>query len=924
MNQATQHQAIKGNRTMKRPKQNRPGFTLVEMLVVVALVLFLMGLFVTLLQTATRGVRDAKGINAIDQKMRNAITAIKADLRQVYLENNGTRFSPGELFTRADRIPTGGYFTIEENDRALAQGIDEFGNKIEIDFDDILRMTVARRGDSASEMFYGRAAAGYSTCTVNGVAVDVGTYLDNLWRGPASRFDVPGNQLVTSRFAEVVYFVRAQGSTPTLGEIHADPLVFGTAGVSDLSQTPKLFNLYRRQLLVLNDESLNRPPVSGRGVGPVLIPAGASPYNFFDVSMTRELAVDGSGNLQLATQGGQTAIHFNTLSDLSRREFRYGMQPILVALTQPFNAEPYVGSASSIYNRTRTLRAYPLSHVDSTAANANPLPILHDYYRGRNPNTRDIPTTPANTGASLLETWIGAPTLMESSHPNYPFWLPPGVDVTASPVNLTVDASTGELTNYPVTGGQRSGDDILLRDVVSWDIKVLEDLGGYRGDDPTGAGDALATQAAGALDNSQFHDMTAYGYTAPPGDAMLAGIMQRRMQFVDLGYGQDETLNTRPAGGDDTVAAGVNVLTVANYLFQTVPPPTQPPSFTINGVTYTYTPPAYGLGNLNLAGPPFGFAWPPTTPQSLAFPSAPTDRLLRGAYSPRSSPFGVPLDVKFWVRGSTQDLDHQSDVYFGPDGKPGIGFFADQAPHTGTPDAGILETPTGPAPGGEYQAPRSDDLIIDPTFAPANGSIAANYAFWSRPGVGGPDMALGERGYFDDGVGPAIASDNRDKLYPTAAGTQFSLGELFAVGTDDVPFVGVPFKLSGQVAAINATVGAKHHPFNLYNLNPRNAYDSWSATGDLVNEYTGQVVLPSYKASPVRQHQVYGFTKAPPTGADPPTQALEQSYIPEPDFRPVPYARPLKGVQIKVRVLERRTGIVREATIRHFFGPTTE
>jgi hypothetical protein len=37
------------------------------------------------------------------------------------------------------------------------------------------------------------------------------------------------------------------------------------------------------------------------------------------------------------------------------------------------------------------------------------------------------------------------------------------------------------------------------------------------------------------------------------------------------------------------------------------------------------------------------------------------------------------------------------------------------------------------------------------------------------------------------------------------------------------------------------------------------------------------------------------------------------------DFRPVPYPRPMRGVQIKIRVLERRTGIVREATVRHYF-----
>jgi len=123
---------------MKRTWSKRPGFTLVEMLVAVALVLFILALFAGLMQTAMQGVRDAKGINAVDQKLRNAVTLLKADLRQVYLANGGTRFSPAELFTRRDRIPTAGYFSIYENSRALPQGVDEYGNPVSVDYDDIL------------------------------------------------------------------------------------------------------------------------------------------------------------------------------------------------------------------------------------------------------------------------------------------------------------------------------------------------------------------------------------------------------------------------------------------------------------------------------------------------------------------------------------------------------------------------------------------------------------------------------------------------------------------------------------------------------------------------------------------------------------------------------------------------------------------
>jgi len=955
---------------MKRTPGKRSGFTLVEMLVAVALVLFILGLFAVLMQSAMQGVRDAKGINAVDQKLRNAVTLLKADLRQVYLANGGTRFSPAELFTRRDRIPTAGYFSIYENARSLPQGMDSFGNPVSVDYDDILAMTVARRGDSASEMFYGKASTGYSTCQVvdpttgNLVPVDIGYYLDSLWNSPASRFDIPTNQMVSSRYAEVIYFARPQGETPTLFELNADPWYFGNQAANYSSKAlppqPRTFTLYRRQLLVLDDDALNRPAANGRGVGPVLIPNPGSltaplgsPYHSFDVSVSRELFNNG-GAVQLAVQGGQNALHFNTLADLSRREFRYGMQPVFVDFPAPFNAQPYSNGAVAYYGFTRTLRSYPLSHVDSTAGGANPLPWIHDYYGYLDPAQRNAPSTAATSAGGApnntkLESWIGMPTLQESAHPTYPFWLPNAVDNTTPTVNLEVDPATGELATYPGIG-QRAGEDVLLRDVISFDIKVLDDLGGYRGLLPDGSDDSfgIATQAAGAGGQIEYHDLTAggglYGSPAFPAyDTNMALLMGRRPQFVDLGYGADQSNYTVHAGGNDAAAATINCLTLSNYLFAPVPAPTipVPNTFTINGVTYTYNAPAYGTGSLSFVGAPFTFAWPPTTPVSLALPTPPAPAalvtaLMRGAYSPRSAPFGVPLDVKFWVTGNVNDADRQSDVYYGPDGKPGIGGFADVAPHTSNADTGVFDTNPAAVFGttpGEYMGPngvRSDDLVTDPTIfnpgytPPATPAAApADYVFYNRPGVLGPDFAIGERGKYDDNyIPPNSVPDAPVRPYPeNAAAPNYLLGELFAVGSDDNPFVGIPFRLSGEVASVTNTIGgAKFHPFNLFNLNPRNTYDSWSAAPDLVNEYVPQVVLPSYKSSPVTQFQVFNVTWPGMPANAPPPQAVEKSYIPEPDFRPVPYPRPIKAVQVKIRVLERRTGIVREATVRHFFS----
>jgi type II secretory pathway pseudopilin PulG len=937
-------------RNARRCAHARAGFTLVEMLVAVALTLFIMGLFAVLMQSATRGVREAKGIASIDQKLRNAVGAIRADLRQVFLANNGTRFSPADLFTRADRIPTQGFFTIENNDRILLQGIDDKGNPIEHDHDDVLGLTVRREGNSAAEMFYGSARFTNNNYpmpnyTVGGSAVDLGTYLDSIWRGPSSRFDAPGNATVTSQYAEVWYFARPDGAA-TLQDVGADPYVFGNQGglsSTTLPALPKTFKLYRRQLLVLNDESLNRLPANGRGVGPVPIPAaaaatGGSFYHYFDVSVTRELTAAGGALAPGQTNVGgsnREVVHFNTLADLSRREFRYGMQPVRMAYSDfpPFNQAPYPAINYPVAGNPRqhTLRAYPISHVDTSGmavANVNPIPALHDYYRTVDPANR----TPGAAN-SLYEHWIGRPTLAESAHWSYPWW-----NMVAAPtltsVNMTINPVTGGLQSYPVTDGQRAGDDILLPDVLSFSIKVLEYNQGLPGDsfDPTpsaatppdvfdATADHAAPNASPAGDQAENHNLISGGalyntpaatYPVPTAAEIAWGAVQRRRQnYVDLGYGSDETDYRYPAGGTDNgTPAGVNVLTLSNYLFQSTPTPTAP----------TYTPPGYNwvppTGPVSFTAAPFTFTWPATTPVSLTLPAAPTNVLMFGAYSPRSAPFGVPLDLKNLLGGTNiNDSARNSDVFLGPDGRPGIGlgFDDDNTLFGGTANAGPDAGAFAVMPAGEYGAPRSDD-VDGTTLVPA---------MIARPGILGADNMPGERGRADDGVitdydGVTLRTDWSLKKLQADPAPPWNLSELFTPGTDDNPFVGIAFKLSGQVGANANTLGnAGYHPFNMFNLNPRNTYDSWSGSEDLTSGYSSELVLPSYKASPVRLERLWDKVNA--MAPDAPQSLLEPSYLPEMDFRPVPYPRPMRGVQIKIRVLERRTGIVREATVRHYF-----
>lgn len=101
------------NTAHPRTTAQRTGFTLVEMLVAVALVLLMMTMFATVFQIATGSMSKQKGLAENDQKARRATITIRSDMdkrtfRKVFPLQTGT----------APRWPASqqGYLSISEND----------------------------------------------------------------------------------------------------------------------------------------------------------------------------------------------------------------------------------------------------------------------------------------------------------------------------------------------------------------------------------------------------------------------------------------------------------------------------------------------------------------------------------------------------------------------------------------------------------------------------------------------------------------------------------------------------------------------------------------------------------------------------------------------------------------------------------------
>lgn len=169
---------------------HRGGFTLVEMLVAVALVSLMMSLFAGVFQIASATMAKQKGISENDQRARTLVTILRSDLKYrtftLLAPFGATTAAPNNTATPLDTDDTSrkGYFYISENDPNN-------------DADDVLQFTVFL--DNAPDpYFYGRAVA-----LADGMGT---TTLPNQPEYDDGRADA--NNAGHSQRAEVSYFLR--------------------------------------------------------------------------------------------------------------------------------------------------------------------------------------------------------------------------------------------------------------------------------------------------------------------------------------------------------------------------------------------------------------------------------------------------------------------------------------------------------------------------------------------------------------------------------------------------------------------------------------------------------------------------------------------------------------------------------------------
>lgn len=220
--------------------RRRSGFTLVEMLVSVALVLFIMVILTEAFGKGLESFRTLKAVGDMESRLRTAASLLRRDLQADHFEGKRRLSDPAARWN-ATGIPREGFLAVLPG-AAAPEGADSdgIGSARQLDH---LYCTVKLRGNQRNEFFMANLAppAGGQPSPLLNPLVRT-TFFDQ----PAdARFQENTQATYSGQWAEVLYVPMANGTT---------------AGNQPLS------TLYRGQLVVVADNSkLNWASIAGPG-----------------------------------------------------------------------------------------------------------------------------------------------------------------------------------------------------------------------------------------------------------------------------------------------------------------------------------------------------------------------------------------------------------------------------------------------------------------------------------------------------------------------------------------------------------------------------------------------------------------------------------------------------------------------------------
>lgn len=449
----------------------RSAFTLVEMLVAVALVLLMMSLFTEVFTLATGTMSRQKGLSENDQRARMVATILGSDFRKRSFRDV-VPFVSGTSPTTLDQSPVTskrGYFAFSENNPAD-------------DTDDVLRLTI---DTTQTQQDLGRDLSlnenpeldvARDNFLLYGRAVSIG---DGLIDDP--------NQ--------------PEGDDGVFAKLNSSGVLIPAPNGSGQSTTAEVVwflrggNLYRRTMLIRKpyrsdaplgttfDATTNDPP----SATPIISSGYASFWNDFDYSAYYNAAL---GHVQ-------------------------------------FHAAESLDNSKLL----GTINIGPLTNI--------PISLGIPLFRfGYSPNIASF--APRETDQS--GAFIGSFTHEETSHANFKH---PGQPVTAGtddPFTMPITLNSASNSINEFSNGSRVGEDLLLSNVVSFDIKIW-DPGVGNGPDGQPGFAGINDDGDGSTDNA-----TELGAAYPWANGTYRGAISDDGSWVDLGHGNNRGFYYRVSG----------------------------------------------------------------------------------------------------------------------------------------------------------------------------------------------------------------------------------------------------------------------------------------------------------------------------------------------------------------------------------------
>jgi prepilin-type N-terminal cleavage/methylation domain-containing protein len=287
--------------------RRRAGFTITELLVAMALIVFIMSILATAFSEGVKTFRGLKGIGDMNQRLRTASALLRADLEADHFEAK-RRLSDTHFWTIGP--PREGFFRIWQGSAlppittnppppppdyasAAFQAYPYYYYREGLDIDSaiesvratdhVLHFTVKKRGNDPKDFFRATVPATSPLVTFG---------------NPDARFQDPpaGGTTATfnSQWAEVAWFLRPNGQ--------------------NANGTP-LYTLYRRQRVIVPvPESADL--TKDLNFGNLKVPATS--YNDL---------VNGTNYLDMSCRIKNGFIYFNTPTDVTVPQYRFSMQP---------------------------------------------------------------------------------------------------------------------------------------------------------------------------------------------------------------------------------------------------------------------------------------------------------------------------------------------------------------------------------------------------------------------------------------------------------------------------------------------------------------------------------------------------------------------------------------------------------------------